>query len=79
MILSVYTIFDRMAEESGPVFTAKNDAVAYRSFQLMLRKEQSSGSDLTLYCVGSYDNEDLTLVAGKKYVVTYNPGEDETR
>lgn len=53
MLMSVYTIFDEVAEEAGPLFTAKNDAVAVRSAKLALKDAQAS--DYTLYKLGQYD------------------------
>ena len=34
--MSLYTVYDRLAQESGPVFEAKNDAVAMRGYRKML-------------------------------------------
>lgn len=30
--MRLYTIYDRLAEESGPLFEAKNDLIAWRMF-----------------------------------------------
>lgn len=58
MITRVYTIYDRLAEESGPLFQAKNDEVAHRQYQTQLSTIQNiKVDDFTLLCVGEYDNE----------------------
>lgn len=34
--MTIYTIHDKLAEESGPVFEAKNDATAVRAFNHLI-------------------------------------------
>ena len=36
MRMGLYTIFDRLAEQSGPVFEAANDAVANRQYKSLM-------------------------------------------
>lgn len=57
-----YVIYDRTAEESGPVFEAKNDGIALRNFQLML-EDKPFAEDYVLLCVGSIDH-DTSVITG---------------
>lgn len=49
--MRIYVIKDTVAEECGPLFEAKNDAVAIRSFE-NLRKNQPNPDDFSLWEVG---------------------------
>jgi hypothetical protein len=51
----MYTMYDRVAEEYGPPWTARNDAVAVRQFMSGM-KENPFTDDFWLYCIGSYDS-----------------------
>jgi len=58
MIVRLYSIKDRVAAEFGPVFLAKNDAVALRQFENT--KEQNRGmreEDFQLAYLASMDTE----------------------
>nr|WAE43913.1 MAG: nonstructural protein [Microviridae sp.] len=54
MILRLYTIMDRVAEDSAPPFTAINDGVARRQFNNLLNNSLSS-DEYSLYYLGFYD------------------------
>lgn len=64
MKMGVYVIFDRIAEEAGPLFTAKSDAVAVRNYRISLKEVQPS--EFRLYAIGEYDNEKCLLFADPK-------------
>ena len=56
----IYTVHDRVAEESGPLFEAKNNGVARRQFfNLMHQREQelTNVEDYSLLCVGIFDHD----------------------
>ena len=55
----IYTIYDRVAQEAGPIFEAKNDAVALRSAEQLL--ERSERSDFAVYRLGQFDRETMQL------------------
>ncbi|MGL4393710.1 MAG: phage ORF5 protein [Brevinema sp.] len=57
MILKVYTIFDRIKEESFPPFNCKNDGVAIREFQGI---PENKRQDFRLFLLGTYDYEKMT-------------------
>lgn len=60
MITNLYCIRDVAAEDSGPIFHAKNNAVAVRNYQQMMKDTPYSG-DYKLLLLGSYDS-DRTLI-----------------
>lgn len=50
----IYTLYDTVAEESGPLFEAINDATAARSAAHVL-KDVESPDDYKLICVGKVE------------------------
>lgn len=59
MKLNIYTIFDRVAEEAGPIFVAKSDAVAVRNFRHYTKDTRQE--EYRLYRVGEYDNDKVMV------------------
>ena len=55
MEMHMYTIRDMVAEENGPLFAAKNDAVAMRSYNRLMA-EVENPREYELYHVFSYDH-----------------------
>lgn len=41
----IYVIFDRVAEECGPVFSSKNDGVAMRGYREILKQTANVNSE----------------------------------
>jgi len=60
MVYKVYTIYDKVAEESGPPFTAVNDGVALRSFKEMAIIP-SLQDDYELRHVGFWDSLECAI------------------
>jgi len=56
MIISLYTIRDKVAEECGPVFQATNDGVAVRSTVKIL-SQSVDPNDYELLCIGAFNTE----------------------
>ena len=50
----LYCIYDKQAEEAGPVFTAVNHAIARRN-TVQLLSSVSDYTEYTLYCIGVFD------------------------
>lgn len=70
MKYNVYTVWDTVAEECGPLFTAKNDRVAQRQFKNMVIKERIVDIDeYHLLCVGNFDSNGQMLVAEKARLI----------
>jgi len=69
MITNLYAIRDRAAEETGPLFHAKNDAVAVRQFQ-QLTKDSPYVADMKLLFFGTFNHDTSDLdVLTQPYVV----------
>lgn len=56
MTYKLYSIFDKDAKEFGPLFNAKNDVVASRYVEEMV-KDVNHVDSYALYCMGEFDNE----------------------
>lgn len=66
MKLGIYVIFDKVAEQAGPLFQAKNDGVAMRMVSVMKAQKQIvNDDDYSLLFLGKYDDE-LCEVEGKE-------------
>lgn len=59
MKASIYVILDTVAEESGPLFEAKNDGVALRNFAKIV-KDNEFGHEFKMFRVGWYDHNEQT-------------------
>lgn len=60
VVLNLYCVFDKALGESSALFEAKNDAVAFRNFQQML-KQTPWPDHLRLVQVGTFDREAMEL------------------
>lgn len=61
--MGIYAIRDSVAEESGPLFVAKNDAVALRQYDALLRDADPKHKDeYELLCVGEYNSDEGTVL-----------------
>lgn len=70
MKMGIYALYDRVAEECGPVWTAKNDAVAIRNAMISLKEVRAD--EHLLYYLGSFDNEAISIECeGSRRVVMY--------
>ena len=56
MIYNLYSIYDKDAEEYGPLFNAKNALIASRYVEEMI-KEVKNVDPYSLSCMGEYDTE----------------------
>ena len=63
MKVNIYTIYDSVAKECGPIFQAKNHDVAVRAFHsLMAETSNVMSTDYDLYCLGEFDTEKCSFV-----------------
>lgn len=60
MQTNLYVVFDKIAEECGPIFQAKNDGIACRQFVQLMDKNPSK-DEFKLICIGSMDHESILL------------------
>ncbi len=76
---NMYCIYDKVGQESGPVFHAKNDAVATRHYDLMIaNNEPAWKSDFELKCVGVYDHCACAITPEIRIVPTEEADDAET-
>ena len=47
--MNLYVIYDRVAQESGPVFEAKNDGIAVRQMRNLLSENPASSPSSTSF------------------------------
>lgn len=54
--MNLYTIYDKVAEEAGPIFEAKNDGVATRAYQdLFSSRPVAHPDEFKLMLLGAID------------------------
>lgn len=54
----VYTIYDKISEIHGPLFEARNDAVAVRNFRNLTKAvSEVEKTDYVLKCIGRFNRE----------------------
>lgn len=68
MTTYIYAIYDNVAEEYGPLFESKSDAVALRQFHQLL-KESPNKEDYDLYCFGRFEREKAQMLIEEKFLV----------
>ena len=71
MITNIYTIRDKVAEEVGPLFQAKNDAVAIRQFKQLI-KDSENPEEYELLCLGDFNDQTIELETCKVKVININ-------
>lgn len=58
----VFTIYDKLAKESGPLFQAKNVDVAQREFNNLVKDlPEDTKEDYELVILATYDNESMAI------------------
>ena len=68
MKVNIYTIYDKVACEAGPIFQAKNDAVALRCFMSLMKDTPNVfPSDYDVYCLGEFDTDTRSFVPEDNY------------
>lgn len=61
--MRLYTVYDRVAEQAGPVYCAVNDGVALRMYRALLQGEHVVDPDVYwLYALGDYDVSSMVIV-----------------
>lgn len=59
----LYTVYDRVAEEGGPVFQSKNEGTAIRAYKQLLQGSPAPAHEYSLVCLGEYENDPAKIVA----------------
>ena len=61
MINELFTIYDKVAQEAGPIFQAKNLYVAMRYVKDMIKDNNISLTEYDLVRLGSFDSESMSI------------------
>lgn len=61
MINELFTIYDKVAQEAGPIFQAKNLYVAMRYVKDMIKDNNINLTEYDLVRLGSFDSESMTF------------------
>lgn len=61
MINELFTIYDKVAQEAGPIFQAKNLYVAMRYVKEMIKDSKINLSEYDLVRLGSFDSESMSI------------------
>lgn len=64
---NLYTVYDRVAQESGPLFEAKNDLVAWR--MVLSANLPIAPNEFDLMCLGSYSHDPVMISLFEKPIV----------
>lgn len=64
-----YSFYDKVAQEYGPPFMAKNAEVAIRHFKKVVTANPFTASDLELFCVAEFDVNTGEVVTPKSPVL----------
>lgn len=68
---NLYSIYDVVAKEAGPVWNAKNDEVAVRQLTYLLTGEAgrvSNPEDYHLYCIGVFDADNVVVAPDRRLI-----------
>ena len=66
MKVNIYTIYDKVSEECGPVFQAKNDVVAHRAFKHLISDTPNVNLDDIPDIINDNYNKNIT---GKHIII----------
>ena len=61
MINELFTIYDKVAQEAGPIFQAKNLYVAMRYVKDMIKDNNINLSEYDLVRLGTFDSESMSI------------------
>ena len=67
MIYNLYSIYDKDAQEYGPLFNAKNALIASRYVEQMMRDVEDF-DPYAIYCMGKYDTENGIIDSNVSFV-----------
>ncbi len=63
MTYNLYTIYDKVSKECGPVFQAKNFGVAKRYLEDMVKNNPIKFDEYALYQLATFDSETFKLTS----------------
>lgn len=68
MVVRLYSVFDRVAQEFSPISEAVNDGVAWRMYRQVMQ-ENPNASDFQVMYVGDFDRKKGVLTPARIPVV----------
>ena len=68
---NMYTIYDKIAKETGPIVTYNNDHAALRALPGAFKGHEESINEFDLYCVGSIDINTMEVFACEPRRIDY--------
>lgn len=75
--MSVYTIYDKMARLSGPLFESYNNETAIRTFHNIFKDNKiTSPEDFELWKVGEFDRDNIQLFLFQEKINTGDKNEE---
>ena len=67
--VNLYVVYDRLAEESGPIYQAVNDGVALRQYNNLLQN-CTCKEDYDCVCIGEFDTQTMSIsLIGPKSII----------
>lgn len=57
MDVNIYSVYDKLAEEAGPLFEQKNDATAMRAYKRLFSDEKASRLEYKLLFLGTFNKK----------------------
>ena len=74
-VMRVYMIWDRLAEEAGPVFESVNNLTALRGYHKMLSRQGDKPDEYKLLWIGEIDHKSCKAVILDEPVEVVRGGE----
>lgn len=71
MIMGLYTLKDRVSEETSGILLQKNDNTACRTLRAEIEKNPQMAEDLMLYYLGTYDTESMEISSERPRLVPF--------
>lgn len=72
--MKLYTIYDKLAEQSGPIFEDSNDMTAIRTFHAVIKQNKD---DYDLYSLGEYNRNTCEITFNKEVIFFLRPKEPQ--
>lgn len=58
----LYVVYDKVAQDSGPIFQASNVGVAIRQYKQLMASQSLNKQDFDLICLGYFDRISMELI-----------------
>lgn len=62
MKMNMYVVYDKVAEQSMPIFESRNDGTAWRAYQKsIIEADDIPQDEMKLICIGSINHDTLVV------------------